>query len=571
MPRDLTIRPIPAAIFIALSIAVGSPQVEVLSAELEPPTLGGVSFRAELAELADQARADGQNEMAKLISDWCFPRDPGRQYLFRLPVDGDEEAVEDSIVWERFLEVRRRRAAELWRSAEKRLGTGDLEGTWQAVHEILHEDPHDQRARVMLGFEQEEGRWRRKNPLPSVRAGTARHSKYGWPARSYWTAKSPHFQVVTNESQQFALKTAIRLEQFHDIWRQLFARFWLPRNALDRIWNGNGSIGAGRRTFRVVVFRDRDEYVDALKPTEPNIEISTGVYLNAKRTTFLYVRDGDRVDAADPWPTWRHEVTHQVLHQTLRADARVGAKQNFWVVEGIALYMESWQDFDSYVTVGGLDAERLQYARHRALTDQFLVPSAELVAMGREQLQTDPRIRRLYSQASGLAHFLMDGADVNFRGDMLEYLQDVYARRDNLTTLATLTGRSCEELDAAYRQYLDVDDERIERSLINSRAEMLDLSHTAVTDQGLKRVGQMRQLQWLDVSGCRITDEGLAELAKHDQLQELYLRGTLVTDGAISALATIPKLSVLDIAETSVTQDGIRQLTESLPDLKTVE
>ena len=55
--------------------------------------------------------------------------------------------------------------------------------------------------------------------------------------------------------------------------------------------------------------------------------------------------------------------------------------------------MESLSRRDGYYTVGGSDANRLQYARYRALNEGAYLPFEKLVRYGRQSLQGDEQIR----------------------------------------------------------------------------------------------------------------------------------------------------------------------------------
>jgi hypothetical protein len=133
---------------------------------------------------------------------------------------------------------------------------------------------------------------------------------------------------------------------------------------------------------------------------------------------------------------------------------QVGEKGNFWIVEGIACYFESLKLEDDCATLGDPANPRIVAARYRRVVDDFYVPLAELTRMTRAQLQQDPRIAKLYSQASGLTWFLEHADEGRYREPLVEYLQAIYAGRDAPQTLTDRTGRSYVELDAAYFEYV---------------------------------------------------------------------------------------------------------------------
>ena len=151
----------------------------------------------------------------------------------------------------------------------------------------------------------------------------------------------------------------------------------------------------------MVLFRDRDEYVSLFARAQPQVEVTLGVYDDKNATAYFYAGD----PAAET--TWVHEAAHQLFYELGGAVRDVGAAGNFWIIEGIALYMESLQRGNGYCTLGGVDADRLQFARYRAANEQYYVPLEQFVRLDRETLQKHDDIRRLYSQAAGLAQFLM--------------------------------------------------------------------------------------------------------------------------------------------------------------------
>jgi len=104
--------------------------------------------------------------------------------------------------------------------------------------------------------------------------------------------------------------------------------------------------------------------------------------------------------------------------------------------------------------VGGRDAGRTPAARQRLVDDDFHVPLAELVALGREAFQASDRLADVYDQSAALADFFMNAAANRYRESFVEYLARVYAGTADTDTLARLCGRSLAELDAEYKDYL---------------------------------------------------------------------------------------------------------------------
>ncbi len=364
-------------------------------------------FLAELNQLAASCDQEGLDDLAGYVRDWFIPRGLDRQYLFSgAPQDCQSFAEDRRERFDEFQQLRSRQADRLWKLAEQAAVEGELASAVQLMYEILHERPDDERARRGLGL-----RPPRKPGDPPL-AKLARHPQQalGWPAGRYWRLSTDHFSISTNHSGEAAQELATVLEDFYTLWRQLFVDYWASPAAVRQAVNGRGLPRISAARHRVVLFRSREEYVGYLRRIEPQAEMTLGIYRDADRLAYFFAGE----EVPDVQSTWRHEIAHQLFQETRRREPSVGEAYNFWLVEGIALYLESQREFTDYYTVGGIDAERLQFARYRALNESFYIPLAELSVLGRVALQQDPRIRRIYSQAAGLTHFFMDGQRARF-------------------------------------------------------------------------------------------------------------------------------------------------------------
>ena len=151
-----------------------------------------------------------------------------------------------------------------------------------------------------------------------------------------------------------------------------------------------------------------------------------------------------------------HEATHQLFHEARHAAASLEENGNFWIVEGIAVYMESLREENGWQVLGGLDDVRVVAARQHLIDGDFYVPFKKLVGYTMQQVQGDPKIASLYSQAAGMTSFLIHYDGGRYRGALVAYLAEVYSGRNDRGALARLTGASYEELDRQYRAYLKV-------------------------------------------------------------------------------------------------------------------
>jgi Ran GTPase-activating protein (RanGAP) involved in mRNA processing and transport len=240
-----------------------------------------------------------------------------------------------------------------------------------------------------------------------------------------------------------------------------------------------------------------------------------------------------------------------------------GERANAWVLEGIAMYLESLHKQGSYCTLGGWEAERLQFARYRALAGDFALPLAELAPLGREELQAHADIRKLYSHSAGLTQFLMDGGGGRYREIVGKYLAAIYRGEDDAGTLPKLLksdGHTLSSIDAEYRRFLNVTDEDLAATPAPQRLRTVSLGRTAVTDEGLAALAGCKNLEWLDLSATKTTDAGFAHFSGNTKLTQLFLDGVKLTDGSLPMIAKFKELEELDLSNTSITDASLGSL-----------
>ena len=440
-----------------------------------------------------------------------------------------------------------------------------------------------------------------------VKRSSANFPLLGWGPGTYQSARSEHFAIASQAGEKPTAEVATACEWIFSIWHALFG---------DRFEFPDGETQA----FRVVLFRNREAYVQALKTIEPRISISTGYYSPEHRMAFFYW------DGQKSIPTLVHELTHQFFDATATQTARFNADSDpgAWAIEAVALYMESWSEEHlgglSIVDIGGWDAPRLQAGRFRRLRDQYWIPWDEFSMADGKRLRADPDVAAWYSQACGLAHFWLD-ADPTSRDRFLSYLHDVYQGQGGKAA-SILTDD--DSLRTAYDQYLltgsnpagdphanflvrpgfmrrneivltrcpiesqtllhwplglrklawldlgftQIDDELFAQAESTPwDVSRLNLESTNLSDASLIAIASMKSLTELDISGCKVTDAGLEALSKHPNLKQLWLTNTSVTDRSIEVLLSLPKLERLE-ASGSLSVEGYKKLLKKKPRLK---
>ncbi len=441
-------------------------------------------YAAELGELAGWCEQRGLAEEARKTGSWLRPRDPNKLYLPVLPnqigrpqVPADAPA--DVVEWDnRLTRLRRDQANALYELARRAIRSRRASLAFDLVLAALHENPDHDAIRRLLGYQSYRGQWRTAYEVGKLRTGQVWHEKFGWLPKSYvkryeegqryfggrwisaeedarlhrdinsgWNVETEHYTIRTNHSIEAGVELGKRLEQLYGVWKQLFARFYLTESQVAALFAGGvRSRPAPLRRHAVVYFRNREDYHRSLRAAIPDIEISTGLYLEGMRRAYFFA--GEDADVY-------HEATHQLFHESRQVARDVGRHRNFWIIEGVATYLETLRQENGYHVLGGFEGDRMQAARDRLLNDGFYVPLAEFTSYGMEDIKSDKRIATLYSQAAGLTHFLVHHDGGRYRDALVGYLTAVYSGRDDSGTLAQLTGASYSELDRQYRQFME--------------------------------------------------------------------------------------------------------------------
>ena len=442
---------------------------------------------AELKQLAEWCDGQGLREQAEKLRQRFGPRDPYKTYLPVLPVKvGSEKPPADApprlVEWhERWTRLRRDHSNTLYGLAKRAVRQHQASLAFDLVLAAVAINPDHQPARKLLGYQEYLGRWHTLFEISKLRAGQVWHAKYGWLPKSHvtryeqgertvggrwisteedarrhrdilsgWVVRTEHYAIRTNHSLEAGVALGAKLERLHSIWRRVFIRYYATEAQVISLFNERSRSRMVRRPpLNVVFFRDRADYNQSLRATMPGIEKSIGVYI--EQTGRAYFFAGEEYEER----TLYHEATHQLFHQSRPVALDVGRRANFWIVEGIAMFVETLRREGDYDVLGGFDDQRLYAARYRLLEDNFYIPLDQFTTLGMQKIQRDPRIATLYSQAAGQTIFLIYYDGGRYRDALVAYLDTVYSGRDTPSTLTDLTKTSYAELDRQYRRFLE--------------------------------------------------------------------------------------------------------------------
>lgn len=435
---------------------------------LSPLVVLGLTAHESVAQSADEIRAEWRSLRS-------YDAPAAGQFVLLAPDDytGNIAAPADA-----------ERASKLSHLAQQAANIGQAALAIKLATEAVAADPACVPARKALGYEHYEGRWLTAYGLRMAKRGLQWNANYGWidqadikryelgerQHRSRWVSaqvdaqqhatidrgwqiRTDHFLVTTNHSLQAGVQLAAKLEQLYQVWLQLFADFNIDKNELRDRFKLHRVSGVRSRPFQVVYYSNRDEYNQALLSRQPRIAETIGIYFDHQREAHFFFTDEYSTNA-----TLFHESVHQLFNESKQARRDPGLHSNFWAIEGVATWFESLTRHDDsqgrcFYTIGTPEAGRLPDARRSLLEQGYRIPLAELVTLGKTDLQSRSDLAPLYSQAAGLSAFLMSNNERQAR--FVEYLRQIYATQAEPATLSTLCGKPYAELDAEYRQFLE--------------------------------------------------------------------------------------------------------------------
>jgi hypothetical protein len=447
---------------------------------------------ARLDTLAQDFTDLGLAEQAQQCRELAAPLSTALFRVQKLPKEKQAEIPAAVPAKERDLrvtlrDVQSRYATELYRLSRKALSAGYPSYAYGLVQEVVRQDPDHQYARRILGYKLRNKEWvtpyaadrldkgfvwddlygwLRKLDVPRYRAGQRLYAGHWMSAdkeaeirrdfRHAWHVRTEHYLIHTNVSLERGVEIAKSLEQFHAFFMQTFAAFFSTPEQMARLFQTSGpnsNLQIRRDPYDVDYFRTRQEYADRLRLKIPQVDMTNGLYYTRDRVAYFFNNPDQKEQ-----DTLFHEATHQLFYENLKADRMVAVDANFWIIEGIACYMESYRTENGESSVGDPHHIRIQNARERCVLDNYYVPLEKFAAMGMTEFQHSPNIRKNYSQAAGLAHFFMQYEGGRYRDALVEHLAEIYRtngrQRAYVRGLDELTGVSYADLDKQYVEYM---------------------------------------------------------------------------------------------------------------------
>ncbi len=458
-------------------------------------------YQKKMEALAADCEKQGLAEQAAFTRKWMAPRAKDKIYVAMLPDMMDEplvgeDATEAQLAWEKkFKKLRQDQGTELLKLSRKAVQHKHPSLGFDVLMDALREDPDQKSARKIVGFVPYKNQWCSPYDAQQLRAGKVDHPRFGWIPQKYvkkyedgqrfvnqkwisaedeaaarrasiqkgWVVETAHFEIRTNHSLEAGVKLGKDLEKLYRVWKQLFLRYFASEVQVKALFEGKNAGLTAPAKHKVLFFRSREDYNRYLRPKEPNIDRSLGLYATGDKTAYFFA--GKDYDPR----TMFHEATHQLFAEIGKVSNQSGLQPNYWIVEGVAMYMETLHDEDGFHVVGGFDDHRMLVARFHYLKEKFYVPLANLCQMDIHAYQQDPNVVRIYSQSAALMHFLVYYDDGVYRDAMVQCLVDVYAAKSTLQLVPKRLGKSFEQLDKEYDAFISRNKEELDKYQFSDR------------------------------------------------------------------------------------------------------
>lgn len=378
-------------------------------------------------------------------------------------------------------------AINLYGLSRKALKEQQTSLAFQLISEVLVHNPDHPQTRGLLGYKRVGNEWMTPFAIQMKSDKKVWHDEFGWidvkkipryesgeryyngnwitaqreetirsDFKNAWEVKTEHFYLRTNHSQEKGVRMAVAVEAFHQYFMREFAGFFKTPQQLDKLLT-SGSSSRDGNLYDIFHFRKRQEFVDKLANKCALADKINGLYMPDDRIAYFF--HNPDISEEESLGTLYHEVTHQLLSESTLKTAPIGHEHDFWVIEGIACYFESFHVAeDGTVTVGDLSNPRILAAREQVVTNQEQEPLARFTALGmlKFQMGNTVDLQKRYAQATGLAHFFLHYQDGVYRDEFIEYLTNIYSPVERIRgtkTLEDVLGVSYATLDAQYAAY----------------------------------------------------------------------------------------------------------------------
>jgi hypothetical protein len=364
-------------------------------------------FSNQLEKLAQACDDKKLNDGAETVRSRNLAPDMQTRNLKALPTEVTPEIPNNLQDGERFWRTQLRAlekdyAQDLYLLSRRALNDGYPSYAYTLVREAATHDPDHAPARKILGFVRQGNEWVTQFAASQIKSGNVWHEQFGWLPKGHleryakgeryfknrwvsaekeaelrrdfanaWEIRTDHYRIRTNVSLERGVELGRALEDFHEFFYETFAGFFNTREQMMKLFEGTSkAASANPRPYVVHYYRTRDEYIDQLKKDFPNIGITNGIYMTTGRIAHFYDDPDNNIEA-----TLFHEGTHQLFFESHAQNRAIGETAHFWIVEGIACFMESFERKQGAFSLGDPNYIRFAGARVNLLQNSSMLPS----------------------------------------------------------------------------------------------------------------------------------------------------------------------------------------------------
>ncbi|HEY0983817.1 hypothetical protein [Schlesneria sp.] len=445
-------------------------------------------FSQQLEKLAVFCDGKSLTEAADLIRSRIIVPDSQSLRVDKLPTEVRPEIPAGVVGDERYWQTQLRNleseyAKDLYKQSRGALHQGFPGYAYNLVREAAIHDPDHAQVRKILGFVRLGKEWVTPFAFSQiVTKGNVWNEEFGWLPRAHveryiagerkfkdrwisaekekelrrdfssaWEIRTDHYQIKTNVSLEQGVAMGKALEDFYGVFHETFAGFFHTPEQLQKVFDGTAKSVRVDKPYTVHFYRTREEYLNRLRKFFPSIDQTNGVYMTSDKVAHFY---HDPMN--DNEGTLFHEATHQLFFESNNVNRTISERSHFWIIEGIACYMESFRSRNGSFSLGDPKYIRFVGARHNLLEKGYYVPLREFSSYGMQDFQSSVDLAKNYTQAAGLARFFMHYDNGRYREAIVKHLSQLYSSDERTRTRASsldeLTGVDFVELDQQYAE-----------------------------------------------------------------------------------------------------------------------
>jgi len=149
---------------------------------------------------------------------------------------------------------------------------------------------------------------------------------------------------------------------------------------------------------------------------------------------------------------------------------------------------------------------------------------------------------------------------VRYRRNDDQRVYEIILEKTNITDDALKHIKQMTQLEKLMLKHTNISDAGLAHCSELKRLRVLSLGFTQVTDAGLKNLTHFKKMQGLDLDHTMITNKGMAHLKDLTNLKSLILSNTKISDAGMAHLAVLKNLTILSLYGTYAGDVGLAHL-----------